>query len=351
MVDIRPDHLAIVQGILKTEVPDVDVWVFGSRARWTSAETSDLDIALVSPRALPTKLLNRLRDLFEASYLPFSVDIVDWNRIDEEFRAVIREDRVVLSTPSGDGTYGTEASAWKALKLEDCADFLSGGTPSKNRPELWVGTIPWVSAKDMKRLRLREAEDHVATEAIGNGTRLVPAGTILMLVRGMTLHKDLPICITETEMAFNQDVKALVPRPGIEPLFLAYSLLGNKPALLTLVDSASHGTCRINSGALQSFPIAVPPLSEQRAIARILGTLADKIELNRRMNETLEAMARLCSASGRQGPGNLGPFALFQALNRDESNTLATLRDILLPKLISGEIRLETTERFAAAIL
>ncbi len=48
----------------------------------------------------------------------------------------------------------------------------------------------------------------------------------------------------------------------------------------------------LNEGIIRSFPILVPPLPEQRAIAHILGTLDDKIELNRRMNETLEAMAR-----------------------------------------------------------
>ncbi len=48
----------------------------------------------------------------------------------------------------------------------------------------------------------------------------------------------------------------------------------------------------LNEGIIRSFPLSVPPLPEQRAIAHILGTLDDKIELNRRMNETLEAMAR-----------------------------------------------------------
>ena len=48
----------------------------------------------------------------------------------------------------------------------------------------------------------------------------------------------------------------------------------------------------LNLPTIRGLPVAVPPLSEQRAIAHILGTLDDKIELNRRMNETLEAMAR-----------------------------------------------------------
>jgi type I restriction enzyme S subunit len=48
----------------------------------------------------------------------------------------------------------------------------------------------------------------------------------------------------------------------------------------------------LNEGIIRSFPFQIPPLHEQHAIAHILGTLDDKIELNRRMNETLEAMAQ-----------------------------------------------------------
>jgi type I restriction enzyme S subunit len=49
---------------------------------------------------------------------------------------------------------------------------------------------------------------------------------------------------------------------------------------------------RLNLPTIRGLPVLVPPLDEQRAIAHILGTLDDKIDLNRRMNETLEAMAR-----------------------------------------------------------
>jgi type I restriction enzyme S subunit len=93
-------------------------------------------------------------------------------------------------------------------------------------------------------------------------------------------------------MAFNQDVKALRPRSDTDALFLPYLLLANRQRLLNLVDLAGHGTGRLNSDEVKALDVRLPPLPEQRAIAHILGTLDDKIELNRRMNETLEAMAR-----------------------------------------------------------
>lgn len=79
---------------------------------------------------------------------------------------------------------------------------------------------------------------------------------------------------------------------ALDPRFLAYFL--NSPACLSLVHSLTTGTTRLRlrRADLERLEVPLPPLSEQRAIAHILGTLDDKIELNRRMSETLEAMAR-----------------------------------------------------------
>ena len=184
------------------------------------------------------------------------------------------------------------AGEWVDTTLGSVVDFLSGGTPSKKRGDFWGGSIPWVSAKDMKRFRLDDTQDHVTETGVANGTKLIPRGTVLLLVRGMTLLNDVPICVARRPMAFNQDVKALRPMPDIHDEFLPYLLLGNKARLLSLVDLAGHGTGRLNSDELKAFEILLPPFSEQRAIAHILGMLDDKIELNRQTNETLESMAR-----------------------------------------------------------
>ncbi|ACV35992.1 restriction endonuclease subunit S [Accumulibacter sp.] len=184
------------------------------------------------------------------------------------------------------------ASEWEETTLGDCADWLSGGTPFKGNDAYWSGPIPWVSAKDMKSFRLHDAEDHMSPLAVGKGGKVVPAGTILLLVRGMTLHNDVPICMVTREMAFNQDIKALHPAKNVDGAFLAYWLLAHKPDLLASVDHAGHGTGRLVTGTLKGKAVQLPPLAEQKAIAEVLGALDDKIELNRRMNATLEAMAR-----------------------------------------------------------
>ncbi|WP_255556459.1 DUF559 domain-containing protein [Methylococcus sp. Mc7] len=181
---------------------------------------------------------------------------------------------------------------WRDSTLGEVTDFLSGGTPSKSRADYWNGSIPWVSAKDMKQFRLEDSEDHVTEAGASNGTRLAPAGSVLLLVRGMTLLNDLPICVINKPMTFNQDVKALRLNTHVTDDFLPYLLLGNKDRLLSRVDLAGHGTGRLNSDELKALEIGLPPKPEQRAIAHILGTLDDKIELNRRRNQTLEAMAR-----------------------------------------------------------
>ena len=184
------------------------------------------------------------------------------------------------------------AGKWRKTTLGQLTDFLSGGTPSKDVPEYWSGSVPWASAKDMKRFRLDDTEDHVTAGGIANGTKLVPAGTVLLLARGMTLLNDLPICVTGRPMTFNQDVKALRPKPGVRNDFLPYLLLGNKERLLSLVDLAGHGTGRLNSDELRALDVVLPPESEQCAIAHILATLDDKIDLNRGTNEILETIAR-----------------------------------------------------------
>lgn len=159
----------------------------------------------------------------------------------------------------------------KELPLGDACKFASGGTPSKSNAEFWIGECPWLSAKDLKTFFLKDSIDHVSESAIGNGTRLAPLGSTIVLVRGMTLLKNFPVGFACRPMAFNQDLKALIPKENTDPLFLSYALASSAHSIKRYVDRSGHGTGRLSTEFLRDYPIAHPPLPEQRKIAETLG--------------------------------------------------------------------------------
>ncbi len=170
------------------------------------------------------------------------------------------------------------ATPWPEKSLGEAGEWLSGGTPSKTQPELWSGSIPWVSPKDMKVPRIARAIDCVSEEALGNGTRLVPPNTILMVVRGMILAHTFPVALTTAPVAFNQDIKALRPTDDLDPEFVLYWLQSRSSEILRAVDIANHGTKRLPTERLFALPIALAPLGEQRKIAAILASVDETVE-------------------------------------------------------------------------
>lgn len=169
------------------------------------------------------------------------------------------------------------AAEWEEASLGEFVNFESGGTPSKQNSDFWGGTIPWISAKDMKQLFLDDGEDHITTAAAEDGAKQVPAGTVLMLTRGMTLFKDVPICVVRRPMSFNQDVKALRVKKSVIQGFLPYLLLANKQRLLESVDAAGHGTGRLNTEELKALKFRYPLQPEQMRIAHCLDLLESLI--------------------------------------------------------------------------
>jgi type I restriction enzyme S subunit len=182
------------------------------------------------------------------------------------------------------------AGEWREYRIGEIADIVGGSTPSTADPSNFNGDIPWLTPKDLSGPHDRyvsRGERNLSRKGLEScSAQLLPAGTVLVTSRAPIGYA----AIAKNPIATNQGFRNLIPKPGFDSEFLYYWV---KAHVEELQRYASGSTFQELTGtALAQIRIRVPPLPEQRAIAHILGTLDDKIELNRRMSETLEAMAR-----------------------------------------------------------
>lgn len=99
--------------------------------------------------------------------------------------------------------FGKIPKFWKLAKFSDVCEWMSGGTPNKNKPQNWSGNIPWVSPKDMKLMELHDSIDHISDFAAKTESRLVPPETLFIVIRGMILAHAFPVAITTRQMAIS----------------------------------------------------------------------------------------------------------------------------------------------------
>ncbi|AOF52939.1 hypothetical protein BKG91_06905 [Rodentibacter caecimuris] len=95
--DIEPKHLAIVQDILRTYLPDYEVRAFGSRVKGTARKFSDLDLVVMSEQPLSLQRFADVSEAFSESDLPYKVDLLDWATTSEGFREIIAQKYVIIS--------------------------------------------------------------------------------------------------------------------------------------------------------------------------------------------------------------------------------------------------------------
>ena len=89
MINVSPGHLETIKQILAAFAGGFEVRIFGSRINGTAGDHSDLDLAFVGPDKMERRTKVLLKEAFEESALPFRVDVVDYNAISDEFRAIV----------------------------------------------------------------------------------------------------------------------------------------------------------------------------------------------------------------------------------------------------------------------
>lgn len=170
---------------------------------------------------------------------------------------------------SGIEWLGKTPTHWRMSKIRQCAAIAGGMTPSMEDRRFWGGDVPWVTPKDMKTRVIAHSLRRVTATALAATTlRLVQSPAVLMVVRGMILARKVPIALTAVPVTINQDMKALVPLPALDPAYLAAFLDCAHDGLFALIDEAGHGTRRLPTERWRDLPLPVPPQAEQTAICR-----------------------------------------------------------------------------------
>lgn len=182
-------------------------------------------------------------------------------------------------------------------------DLIGGGTPKTSEPSYWGGNIPWYSVVDApssEDVFVIKTQKSITPAGVENSsTRLLPVGATIISARG-TVGK---LAIVGNVMAMNQSCYGVIGSKGYTPYFTYFSL---KNAILNL-QANTHGSVfdTITRATFESVTSVIPKVPLATAFDGIVSTAMDEI-----LHNLLKV------------------------------ETLTTLRDTLLPKLLSGELHL-----------
>ena len=296
---LSPRHREEIVALLHKHLPGVEVWAYGSRVNGRSHDGSDLDLVLRGPKLAEIDT-SQLADFIEAlqnSTIPFLVEARDWARLPESFHHEIEREHVALVERKE--SLGPASDGWVTLSLgEVCTKIGSGATPRGGK-EVYLKDGPYALIRSQNVYNHRFNHDGLAFINQHQATELnnveVFADDVLLNITGDSVARACQVAPDVLPARVNQHVAIIRPDPHkLSPHFLRYCLVCPEIQAMLLSWAGSGGTRNaLTKDMIESFDVQAPmDVDEQCAIAHILGTLDDKIELNRRMNETLEVMAR-----------------------------------------------------------
>ncbi|BCW92318.1 MAG: hypothetical protein KatS3mg007_0212 [Thermoanaerobaculum sp.] len=201
-------------------------------------------------------------------------------------------DPTVPMKDSGVEWLGEIPAHWEVRRLKRVVQLEGGGTPARDNLEYWRGEIPWVSPKDMKVSVVVDTEDKITTDAIReSATKLIPSGAVLIVVRSGILAHSIPVAIAGCDLTLNQDLKAMIPRSGLAPEYLAYFITGLQRELLAEWKKEGATVESLELESVTCTPTLLPTVAEQRAIAAFLDRETAKIDaLIAKVREAIERL-------------------------------------------------------------
>lgn len=192
--------------------------------------------------------------------------------------------------------------AWTFGNISDLGTVVGGSTPSKSKPEYYTEDgIAWITPKDLsinKAKFISHGENDITELGLKNSSAsIMPEGTVLFSSRAPIGY----IAITSGEVTTNQGFKSVVPKPEIGTAYVYCFLKHNLPVIEGMASGSTFK--EVSGGTMKNVPAVIPDI------------------------ETLTCFNDFCA-----------PIFAHQRILEEQNQSLAALRDSLLPKLMSGEI-------------
>ena len=189
---------------------------------------------------------------------------------------------------------------WEETKIGKVLKTELGGTPSTKKPEYWDGDVPWINSGEVNNFRIDKASKYITKLGLKeSNTKLLPQGTVVLAITGATLGQ---ISILEIDACANQSVVGIIPN---EDFPMEFVFLWVKLKIKEIISNQTGGAQQhINKDDVNETPIIIPPKALMKECMPTLSSHFNKI-----------------------------------SSNINQIRTLTRLRDTLLPKLMSGEVR------------
>jgi type I restriction enzyme S subunit len=179
---------------------------------------------------------------------------------------------------------------WGQQRIEElCLKVTSGGTPNTRKPEYYGGNIPWLKTQEVDFNRIYNTDTFITEEGLKNSSaKWIPSNSVIIAMYGATAGR---IAINKIPLTTNQACcNLIIDEEKADYRFIYYNLLSRFDSIANMAIGGAQQN--LNAGMIKELPIDLPPLPTQKAIAEILSSLDDKIELNNQINQNLEALAQ-----------------------------------------------------------
>lgn len=180
---------------------------------------------------------------------------------------------------------------WKNFKLSELGEVIGGSTPSTKREEYYGGNIAWITPKDLSGYQYRfisKGSRNISEEGLNScSLKMLPKNSILFTSRAPIGY----VAIAENDLCTNQGFKSIIPNENVDYMFMYYLMKYNKE----IIEAMGSGTTfkEVSGTVMKNVYVKIPiDKKEQQKISKILSSLDEKIEINRKINENLEEQAK-----------------------------------------------------------